>query len=106
MDTTRWRYLITIAETESLQKAAELLRISSPALSKAVRLLEEEFSCKITIPNGRGILITDEGKQLAQKLSDLLTQLDKIKTPEITSQKMLASEHSKFLAPIFLENWP
>jgi DNA-binding transcriptional LysR family regulator len=87
MDTTRWRYLITVAETENLKIASELLRVSSPALSKSLRVLEEEFSCKLIVPNGRGILITDEGKKLAKKLSLILNELDKIKSHDHTEQK-------------------
>ena len=39
-------YLITIAETGSLNKAAELLYISQPSLSGAVQELEKELGIK------------------------------------------------------------
>ena len=37
-------YIITIAETKSLNKAAELLYVSQPSLTSAVKELEKELS--------------------------------------------------------------
>ena len=46
-------YLITIAETGSLNKAAELLYISQPSLSGAVQELEKELGIIIFRRTGR-----------------------------------------------------
>lgn len=50
MDLTRLRYFLVLSETEHLGKAAELLGISPPALSKAVQVLESELKLKLTLP--------------------------------------------------------
>lgn len=76
MDTNRLHYFCTVAETGSLRGAAELLRLSPAALSKSIKLLEQELSLELLVPSGRGILITDVGKLLSQQGRTLLNQLD------------------------------
>ena len=41
MTLTQLNYLITIAETKSLNKAAELLYVSQPSLTSAMKELEK-----------------------------------------------------------------
>lgn len=76
MDTYRLRYFCVIVRTGSLRKAAELLKLSPAALSKALKLLEEEVGAKLTAPSGRGIVITDAGQELAQRAEILLKEID------------------------------
>ena len=63
----RLRYFCTVADTGSLRAASEILHLSPAALSKAIKLLEEELEQELLVPAGRGILITDVGKRLAQR---------------------------------------
>ena len=56
-------YLITIAETGSLNKAAELLYISQPSLSGAVQELEKELGIIIFRRTGRGVTLTTDGAE-------------------------------------------
>ena len=41
------RYILTIAETKSMNKAAELLYVSQPSLTNAVKELEKEMGISI-----------------------------------------------------------
>jgi DNA-binding transcriptional LysR family regulator len=72
MDMTKIRYFSVVAETGSVRKAAELLQISPPALSRAISQLEEELEMELFIPSGRGIAITDQGRLLHQRAVRLL----------------------------------
>jgi DNA-binding transcriptional LysR family regulator len=72
MDTIKLHYFSTVAKTENLRKAAELLKVTPSTLSKTVKLLEEEFGVPLVIPLGRGITLTPEGKKLAQEATGLL----------------------------------
>ena len=47
MTLTQLNYLITIAETKSLNKAAEQLYVSQPSLTNAIKELEKEFSISL-----------------------------------------------------------
>ncbi len=47
MDTGRLRYFCAVARTGSLRRAAELVKVSPPALSKAIKLLESECGVRL-----------------------------------------------------------
>jgi DNA-binding transcriptional LysR family regulator len=72
MDITKIKYFSVVAETGSVRKAAELLQISPPALSRVISQLEEELEAELFIPSGRGIAITDQGRRFHQRALRLL----------------------------------
>jgi DNA-binding transcriptional LysR family regulator len=74
MDIDRVRYFNMFAETGSLVRASELLGISQPALSKALKLLENEVGLKLFEPDGRGLKLTQAGEAFRKETSDLLTK--------------------------------
>ncbi len=55
------RYVITISEMGSLNKAAEVLYVTQPSLSGAVRELEKELGISIFHRGGRGVTLTNDG---------------------------------------------
>lgn len=61
MDTNRLRQFCAIAESGSLTKASQLLHLTHSALSKSMKLLQEEFGYALLRPSGRGITLTDDG---------------------------------------------
>lgn len=79
MNNNRLRYFIVVNETESIRKAAETLHISPAALSKAIKQLEIEMGVTLLIPAGRGIMITDAGRHLAQQAEPLIAALERLK---------------------------
>jgi len=78
MDMNRVRYFCAIAKAGSLVKAAQTLGVTSAALSKTVRLLEEELGFDLVLPSGRGIVISQEGMRFARKGQELLLEIDKL----------------------------
>ncbi len=74
MDMNRLHYFCVIAQTGSLARAAELLHVSPAALSKSMKILEDEIGLKLMRPAGRGITITPEGLRLAEKSALLLQE--------------------------------
>lgn len=78
MDTTRLTYFCTVYRTGNVHRAAELLSVTPAAVSKAIKLLEQETGLKLLLPSGRGISITPQGKRLAQLGEPLLNQLQEI----------------------------
>ncbi len=73
------RIFITAAELESLTEAAKKLYVSQPAISQAIRKLEEELNVKLFIRNKRSSLkLTEAGKDilaLAYRMADLENRL-------------------------------
>ena len=82
MDFQRLRYFLVVSETSNLRRAADLLRISPPALSKAMKLLQEEIGERLFIEEGRGILITEYGRRLADRARPLVDSFDRLSVPE------------------------
>ena len=74
MDIDRVRYFHAFAATGSLVAASEILGISQPALSKALKLLESEVGAKLLSADGRGLRLTAAGVSFKQKSGPLLEQ--------------------------------
>lgn len=68
------KYVITIADCNSMNKAAGELFISQPTLSAAVKELEEEIGITIFHRSNKGIVVTVEGNEFLGYARQLLDQ--------------------------------
>ncbi len=80
MNLKRLEYFMTVAQTGNLRKASEMLNISPPALSKAMKLLEEELDMPLWMKDGRGIMLTDKGKMLLKKAPTLIEEVKQLRS--------------------------
>src|ERR1700733_5723605 len=64
MEFGQLRTLICVAELGSLSKAGDRLRIAQPALSRQVRMLEEELGVALFTRHGRGMVLTEQGREV------------------------------------------
>ncbi|SDW24223.1 LysR family transcriptional regulator [Paenibacillus sp. CF384] len=55
-----------VAASGSVTRAAEILRISQPAVTAHVRNMAAEIGLTLLAPKGRGILLTEAGERLAK----------------------------------------
>lgn len=62
MNIAQIRYFVTAAQVQNLSKAAELLHLSQPALSKSIAKLEEELGTTLFVRKGKRIVLNDQGK--------------------------------------------
>ena len=69
MTLTQLHYVLTIAETGSFNKAAQILYVSQPSLSNAIHDLEDEFSITIFYRSGRGVTLTNEGVEFTKTIA-------------------------------------
>lgn len=67
--------LLTAVEAGSMSKAAERLRVSQPAISKTISLLEREVGAKLVTRSPRGIEPTDHGAALLARSRAALSEL-------------------------------
>lgn len=72
----RLQYFVRIAEDGSLTKAAGVLRIAQPALSRQIRLLEEELGVTLFNRSARGMRLTAEGEHLRASAAGPLRELE------------------------------
>ena len=67
-------YFIETAKHKSISKAAESLFISQQALSRCIKNLESELSCKLFERTVKGSVLTEDGKVLYNKFSPVIEQ--------------------------------
>lgn len=79
MNLKRIEYFNVLAQTGNLHRASEMLHLSPPALSKAMKVLEEELGVSLWVKNGRNIILTDSGKMLLKKSQTLIEEMKKLK---------------------------
>ena len=76
MKTEDWDLIKTLYCTKNLTKASQLLFISQPALSKRIKLIEEQFGCLLIYRSNKGISFTPEGEYLARQAEVFLNLMD------------------------------
>lgn len=76
MNLKRLSYFLRIAELGSMNRAAEVLHIAQPALTRQIHLLEKEIGAVLFTRTGRGMQLTKEGEQLRVEITSPLQQLD------------------------------
>jgi LysR family nitrogen assimilation transcriptional regulator len=64
MNLKQLEYFVRVAELGSFSKAARVLGVAQPALSRQVRLLETDLRETLLLRNGRGVSLTEGGKRL------------------------------------------
>ena len=78
MEIRTLRYFLAVAREENMTRAAELLHVTQPTLSKALKALEDELGKKLFTRRSFSIALTDEGMLLRDRAEDLVTMADKI----------------------------
>jgi len=64
MNLRQLEYFVHVAELGSFSKAALVLDIAQPALSRQVRSLETDLRETLLLRNGRGVVLTEAGQRL------------------------------------------
>ncbi len=64
MNLKQLEYFVRVAELGSFSKAAMVLQIAQPALSRQVRALETDLRETLLLRNGRGVCLTDAGNRV------------------------------------------
>ena len=71
------RYFLAVAREQNMTRAAELLHVTQPTLSKQLKQLEEEIGKKLFIRSNYSIRLTEEGLLLRKRAEDILGMVDK-----------------------------
>ena len=78
MNLLHMKYAIVIAETNSINKAAELLYVGQPTLSRAVKELESSLGVTIFERSAKGMFLTPDGETFIRYAKTVLRQVDAI----------------------------
>lgn len=78
MEIRTLRYFLAVAREENMTRAAELLHVTQPTLSKALKSLEDELGKKLFTRHSFSIRLTEEGVLLRDRAEDLVSMADRI----------------------------
>ena len=102
------KYVIGIADSGSLNKAAERLFVSQPSLTSTIHDLEEELGITIFNRTGRGVTLTNDGseflasaRQLYQNYQNVMEKYGEFGT--IKKKFGVSTQHYSFAVKSFVE---
>lgn len=72
------KYIITISEAGSFNKASEVLYVSQPSLTNSVQDLEREIGITIFNRSGRGVTLMSDGLEFVQYARQEVEQYDRL----------------------------
>ena len=72
-------YFIAVAQYQNFTKAAQACHVTQPALSRAIRALEEELGCALLLRSGRTAVLTPEGEVCLGEARRILRQCGELK---------------------------
>ena len=101
-------YVITISESGSLNKAAEVLYVTQPSLTSAVRELEKELGITLFNRGGKGVTLTNDGAEFIQYARQVVTQYDRLlekygKGGNLRKKFGISCQHYSFAVKSFVE---
>ena len=92
MEIRTLRYFLATAREENMTRAAQILHVTQPTLSKALKSLEDELGKKLFIRHSFSIQLTEEGVLLRNRAEDLIRMADKIEQEFISLDDISGGE--------------
>ena len=74
------KYVISIAENGSINKAAEELHVAQPNLSRVVREMEADLGIQFFRRSSKGMLLTPDGELFVNQARKILEQIDEMES--------------------------
>ena len=78
MNLKQLEHLLAVAETGSFSRAAEQLHLTQPALSRSIRMLEEELDARLIDRMGRRNELTPMGETVAVRAKQLVFEAEEL----------------------------
>lgn len=78
MELRQLEYFEAVSRLRSFTKAAAELHVSQPAITTAIKNLEEELGMALLVRDKRSVMLTWEGEVLRGKARDLLERFDQV----------------------------
>ena len=88
MDLNQVRYFLALAETLNFTKAAERCGVTQPTMSRAIKLLEEEFGGDLIRRERGHTHLTELGRIVRPGLEQALTMMESVQTDAVAFSKL------------------
>lgn len=82
------QYFLAVCREENITRAAEMLHVTQPTLSRQMAQLEEELGATLFI-RGRRLTLTEAGMKLRSRAEEIVRMMDRIET-EFQEEEELA----------------
>lgn len=88
------KYFLAVAQEESISKAAEVLNITQPTLSRQLMDLENELKTKLLVRGKRNkkVTLTDDGKLLKARAQEIVELANKTESEFLFDEKNLTGD--------------
>lgn len=87
MDHRQLKTFLTVVDTGNITRAAEILHIVQPAISRQIKLLEEDLGTLLFERQRHGMVLTESGKLLVNYARRSMLELDRARAAIAGSQK-------------------
>ncbi len=86
------KYFLAVAREENITKAAEMLHITQPTLSRQLSKLEDDFGIQLFLRGKNGITLTDEGLLLRRRAEEIVELAEKTERELAAHEETIAGE--------------
>lgn len=112
------RYLVSVADHQTMTRAAAEAHVAQSVLTRAVRALERELGLQLLVRRGRGVELTDDGRRVVEAARRVLAEVALIERlgrtrpgdartiASVASTPTLEVELTSTLAPRYYERYP
>ena len=84
-------YFLMVSQEENITKAAQLLHVTQPTLSRQLMQLEDELGVKLFERSNHSIVLTSDGLLLKRRAQEIVSLAEKTKR-ELTTEKELSGK--------------
>lgn len=93
MELRSYRYFWTIAEEGNISKAARVLNITQPTLSRQLKEMEAELGTELFLREKKHLVLTEAGHYLKDRAAEILTLTDQTEQEFLNQRQELFSGH-------------
>ena len=77
MDVEVLNHFLTVVREENISRAAELLHVTQPTLSRQIKELEEELGTKLFVRHSHSVSLTPDGMRLRKRAEEVVDMIEK-----------------------------
>ena len=89
MDIRVLKYFLAVAREGSITKAANVLHVTQPTLSRQLQDLEKELQHKLFVRGQHSVSLTEEGHILRQRAEEIIDMVEKTKNEFLSTKDII-----------------
>ncbi len=92
IETRLLHYFLAIAREQSITRAADVLHISQPTLSKQMMDLEAQLGKTLLIRGRKSVTLTEDGAYLRTRAQEIIDLMEQTETALLSDSKMISGD--------------